>query len=84
MWKSSCPADLRHHSGIKLVGSEVGGVVVTSHGDMLQVRHITTGIKTREIRLTNNVDVMWCDEYKIVTLSRTLNCEAPVTVLKMT
>ena len=84
MWKSSCPADLRDHSGVKLVGCEVGGVVVTCQGDVLQVRDILTGIKTRDIGLTNTVDVMWADEYKIVTVSRNLDCEAPITVLKMT
>ena len=84
MWKSSCPADLRHGSNLKLVGSEVGGVVVTCHGDTLQVRDINTGIKTRDIRLSSAVDVMWADDYKIVMLNRNIDSETPVIVLKMT
>ena len=84
MWKSSCPADLRSDTNIKLVGSEAAGVVVTSHGDTLQLRDINTGIKTRDIRLNTAVDVMWADDYNIVTLNRNMDCGAPITVLKMT
>ena len=85
MWKSSSPGDLRSDCPVKLVGSEVGEVVVTSHGSTLQIRDLHTGIKTREINLNTRVDVMWADEWKIVTLNRNIVSEDySINILKMT
>ena len=67
------------------MGSEVGEVVVTSHGSTLQVRDLHTGIKTRpEINLNTRVDVMWADEWKIVTLNRNIDSDSKINILKMT
>ena len=84
MWKSSCAGDLRSECAVKLVGSEVGEVVVTSHGSTLQVRDLNTGIKTREINLNTRVDVMWADEWKIVTFSKNIDSDSNINILKMT
>ena len=69
---------------MKVVGSEVGEVIVTSHGSTLQVRDLNTGIKTREINLNTRVDVMWADEWKIVTFSRNIDSDSKINILKMT
>ena len=84
MWKSSCAGDLRSDCPVKVVGSEVGQVVVTSHGSTLQVRDLHTGIKTREINLDTRVDVMWADEWKIVTLNRNIDSDSNINILQMT
>ena len=84
MWKSSSPGDLRSDCPVKLVGSEVGEVVVTSHGSTLQVRDLHTGVKLREINLNTRVDVMWADEWKIVTLNRNIDSDSNINILKMT
>ena len=84
MWKSSCAGDLRSECPVKVVGSEVGEVIVTSHGSTLQVRDLNTGIKTREINLNTRVDVMWADEWKIVTFSRNIDSDSKINILKMT
>ena len=83
MWKSSCAGDLRSDCPVKLVGSEVGEVVVTSHGSTLQVRDLNTGIKIREINLNTRVDVMWADERKIVTFNRNIDSDCHINILKM-
>ena len=69
---------------MKVVGSEVGQVVVTSHGSTLQVRDLHTGIKIREINLDTRVDVMWADEWKIVTFNRNIDSDSNINILQMT
>ena len=66
------------------MGSEVGEVIVISHGSTLQVRDLHTGVKLREINLNTRVDVMWADEWKIVTLNRNIDSDSNINILKMT
>ena len=58
-------------------------MVVTSHGSTLQVRDLHTGVKLREINLNTRVDVMWADEWKIVTLNRNIDSDSNINILKM-
>ena len=62
----------------------MGEVVVTSHGSTLQVRDLNTGIKMREINLNTRVDVMWADEWKIVTFNKNIDSDCNINILKMT
>ena len=82
LWKASCGTKLKTSSiNVPLVGSEVGGVVVTCQDNVLTLRDMLTGVKIRDIKVDMEVEVMWTDGLKIVLISKKLENIGAVTIL---